>query len=150
MNININNLDLMHHKRIIAAAILGVFVLLVLLILVVRKAKKSKRQSPTNFKKRWQALTKLCASKKTWPQAIIDADSLLDEALTAAKYKGKTVGEKLVSAQRDLTDNEAAWFAHKYRTSIDTMDGRKITKKDVMKALTGFRQALRDLGALPK
>jgi hypothetical protein len=32
---NINNLDLMHHKRIIAAAILGVFVLLVLLLLVL-------------------------------------------------------------------------------------------------------------------
>jgi len=147
---NIQNLDLMHHKRIIAGVILAIIFLIIGTILIVKKTKKKNYNSPVNFQVRWQEVTKLCANKKTWPQAVIDADNLLDEALASAKFKGKTVGEKLVAAQRELTNNEAVWFAHKYRVKIETIDGRKITKKDVMQALTGFRQALRDLGALKK
>ena len=147
---NLSNLDLMNHKRIIAGVVLGIVVLILLFIVVIKKTRKKNYNSPISFQARWQEVTKLCADKKSWPQAVVDADNLLDEALTAAKFKGKTIGEKLVAAQRELTDNEAVWYAHKYRTKIETMDGRKITKKDVMEALTGFRQALRDLGVLKK
>jgi len=147
---NLSNLDLMNHKRIIAGVVLGIVVLILLFIVVIKKTRKKNYNSPISFQTRWQEVTKLCADKKSWPQAVVDADNLLDEALTAAKFKGKTIGEKLVAAQRELTDNEAVWYAHKYRTKIETMDGRKITKKDVMEALTGFRQALRDLGVLKK
>jgi len=147
---SLESLDLMNHKRIIAGVTIGFILLIILIVVIVKKTKKKSYNSPVNFQKRWSDVTKLCANKKTWPQAIIDADNLLDEALAAAKFKGKTVGEKLVAAQRELTDNEAVWFAHKYRVKIETIDGRKITKKDVMEALTGFRQALRDLGVLKK
>lgn len=147
---NLESLDLMNHKRIIAGVTLGLILLIVLIVIIVKKTKKKSYNSPISFQERWKDVTKLCAAKKTWPQAVIDADNLLDEALTAAKFKGKTVGEKLVAAQRELTDNEAVWFAHKYRAKIETIDGRKITKKNVMEALTGFRQALRDLGVLKK
>lgn len=147
---NLESLDLMNHKRIIAGITLGVIILIALSVFIIKKAKKKSYQSPVGFKERWTNVTKLCADRKTWPQAVIDADDLLDEALTTSKFKGKTTGEKLVAAQRELTDNEAVWFAHKYRAKIETMDGRKVTKKDVMEALTGFRQALRDLGVLKK
>lgn len=103
-----------------------------------------------NFTERWQTLQKHCVTRKTWPQAIIEADELLCEALKKSRFKGKTAGERLVAAQRILTDNEGVWFGHKLSKQIGDVDVRKIKKQDIMDALTGFRQALRDLGALEK
>lgn len=104
------------------------------------------------FIERWQGLQKNCASRKTWPQAITEADDLLAEALKRAGYKGKNTGERLVAAQHDLTNNETVWLGHKLCKRISQekdVDVRKLKKKDVLDALAGFRQALRDLGALP-
>lgn len=112
--------------------------------------RKKKQLDVANFTVRWQTLQKHCVTRKTWPQAIIEADDLLCEALKKSRYKGKTGGARLVAAQRDISDNEAVWFGHKFRKQIVDMDVRTIKKQDVMEALTGFRQALRDLGALEK
>lgn len=103
-----------------------------------------------HFTQSWQALQKNCVTRKTWPVAIQQADDLLCEALRKSHFKGKTTGERLVAAQRVLSDNEAVWFGHKYCKKVVDEDVRKIKKQDVMDALTGFRQALRDLGALEK
>lgn len=99
---------------------------------------------------RWQILQKHCVTRKSWPLAIIEADDLLCEVLKKLRFKGKTDGARLVAAQRALSDNEAVWFGHKFRKQISDMDVRTLKKQDVMDALTGFRQALRDLGALEK
>lgn len=105
-----------------------------------------------HFTERWQELQKCCASRKTWPEAIAKADDLLAEALKRAGYKGKTTGERLVAAQHDLTANDAVWLGHKLhnRLSQENIDVRKLKKSNVVQALAGFRQALKDLGALPK
>jgi hypothetical protein len=100
------------------------------------------------FTERWNEAQKLCASKNTWPLAIINADKLLDDALKQSHYKGKTMGERLVSAQRDLSDNDAVWFAHKLRNKLVHEEFGDLKKREVQKVLLGFRQALRDLGAL--
>jgi hypothetical protein len=107
-----------------------------------------RRVKPAHFTKRWQELQKFCATRKTWPMAIIDADNLVDEALKRRGYKGKTTGERLVAAQHELTDNEAIWFGHKLRNQIVDRDVRTLKKQDIIDALNGFRQALKDLGAL--
>ncbi len=102
------------------------------------------------FTASWKQLQKNCATRKTWPQAIIEADSLLEEALKQARYKGKTTGERLVAAQHALTSNDTVWAAHKLRNRIEQaeVDVRKLKKNDMLNALVGFREALRDLGAL--
>jgi hypothetical protein len=100
------------------------------------------------YTERWRELQKNCADKKTWPLAIIDADNLLDKALRARKYKGKTTGERLVAAQHSLSANDGVWFGHKLRNKIVHEEARKLRKQDVLEALNGFRQALKDLGAL--
>ena len=104
------------------------------------------------FAKRWKELQVLCASRKTWPKAVLEADNLLERALKKRGFKGKTTGERLVAAQRDLKFNEEVWFSHKFSRKIneDVIDVRKLKKKDVAMALAGFREALRDLGALEK
>lgn len=103
-----------------------------------------------HYQDRWIELQKHCASRKTWPQAVIEADDLLAEALKKARYKGKTTGERLVAAQHSITSNEDVWFGHKLSKKIGDQDVRKLKKQEIMQALTGFRQALRDIGALEK
>lgn len=100
------------------------------------------------FTAKWKDLQKGLSKQDTWPMAIIQADSLLDEALRKRHYKGKTMGERLVAAQKALSDNDAAWYAHKLRNKIVHEVDVPLTQKDVQKALMGLRQALRDLGAL--
>jgi hypothetical protein len=82
--------------------------------------------------------------------AVVEADRLLDKVLKKKKYKGKTYGERLVSAQHELTLNEEVWFSHKFAQKLieDNPDVRTLKKKDIIRALAGFRAALRDLGAL--
>ena len=130
--------------------IIGGIAALVLAFIVgiVTYIRRHKGMNAKHFTARWIELQKNCATRKTWPMAIIDADNLLDDALKARKYKGKTPGERLVAAQHELTANEAVWFGHKFRASIESKDVRKLKKKDVLDALLGFRQALKDLGVL--
>lgn len=112
--------------------------------------RRKKKINVADFTARWQSLQKLCVSRKTWPQAIIDADDLLEEALKKSRYKGRNTGERLVSAQHDLSSNETVWLGHKLRATMSQpdIDVRKLKKKDMVIALSGFREALRDLGAL--
>lgn len=116
------------------------------------RRKPRKLRATKKFTERWQGLQKHCATRKTWPSAIIEADDLLSEVLKKRRYKGKTTGERLVAAQHELSDNEAAWFGHKLRKKVseEAVDVRTLKKKDIVIALAGFRQALRDLGALEK
>lgn len=100
------------------------------------------------FTTKWKELQKGLNREEMWPMAVIQADNLLDEALKKRRFKGKTMGERLVSAQRSLSDNDGVWFAHKLRNKLVHEVDTKLTKKDVQKALVGLRQALRDLGAL--
>ncbi len=111
-----------------------------------------RRKSQKYFTKNWQELTIYCKARKTWPVAITEADRLLNIALKQKKYKGKTLGERLVSAQHDLRLNEEIWFSHKFTQKIleDNVDVRTLKKKDMLRALSGYREALRDLGALEK
>lgn len=96
----------------------------------------------------WKELQGYCRDKATWPQALIDADKLVDKALKRRKYKGKRMGERLVSAQRDISDNDRLWFAHNLAKKVIADPALKLKEADVKNALMGFRQALRDLGAL--
>jgi hypothetical protein len=100
------------------------------------------------FTAEWKTLQKNCATRKTWPQALTEADALLDKALKKRGFKGKTTGERLVAAQHELSSNGTVWLSHKYSQKISDFDVRTLKKKDVLDALAGYRQALRDLGAL--
>lgn len=110
--------------------------------------RKPKELNKAYYQERWQALQKLCKDKSTWPLAVIDADKLLDEALKRSKYKGKTMGERLVAAQRDIASNDEVWFGHKLRNRLVHEHNVTLTEKMVKEALMGIRGALKDLGAL--
>jgi hypothetical protein len=100
------------------------------------------------YQKRWGELLARVKTNDGMSLAVIDADKLVDDALKKKHFRGKTMGERLVAAQRNLSDNDAVWYAHKLRNRLVHEDNVRLTKRDVQKALSGFKQALRDLGAL--
>jgi hypothetical protein len=132
-------------STIIIAAIAVVFIGIVAGLLVLYR--RPRKLKTNRFQEKWRNLQKMCASKDTWAQAVIDADKLLDEALKRRRFAGKTMGERLTKAQRLLTDNEGVWFGHKLRSKLESDSAAKLKEADVKQALLGIRQALKDLGA---
>jgi hypothetical protein len=102
------------------------------------------------FQDSWRELQKLLRKKDQWSSAIVDADKLLELALKKKRIRGRSMGERLVKAQRLFTDNDGVWFGHKLRNKIDAEPDLKLKENDVKQALIGIRQALKDLGALPQ
>ena len=128
---------------------IGVGVVLVLLVVVAGFiSRRSRKLDSAYYNKKWQDLQKLLKDKATWPLAIIDDDKLLDQALKARGFKGKTMGERLVAAQREITSNDDVWFGHKLRNKLVHEHDIKLRERDVKDALLGIRAALKDLGAL--
>ena len=127
--------------------ILAAGLITVVLMTVIFLTSRNKKLDSSYFSKRWSILQKQCSNKKLWHLAIIDADKLLDEALKQRHFKGKTTGERLVSAQRDLSSNDSVWFGHKLKNKLTDNSKQPLTKRDTLAALAGFRQALKDLGA---
>src|ERR1700760_1999786 len=121
------------------AIIAGIVLLVIVSGVGFLLRRKPKGLNQEYYTERWQALQKLCKDKSTWPLAVIDADKLLDDALKRRKYKGKTMGERLVSAQRDINDNDGVWFGHKLRNRLVHESNVKLTEKMVKEALLGIR-----------
>lgn len=131
----------------ITAMVLGGLLFVVVTALIYRRIPK--RLKKDNFHENWKQLQFYCKDKATWPDAIKSADRLLDSALKKRKFKGKSMGERMVSAQRLFTNNDGVWYAHNLYKKIIVDDDIKLREDDVKNALLGFRQALRDIGALP-
>lgn len=125
-------------------------VITVVLVAAVLTRRRPAKLDQEKFRTRWQELQSLCANKETWPLAVINGDKLVDEALKKNHYKGKSMGERLVSAQRDLSSNESIWFGHKLRNKLVHEDYKLKSQRDVKDALLGFLVALKDLGAIKK
>ena len=131
-------------------ALIGVAILVVVVALSGLLMWRRRRPLKTDrFLDKWNEVQKLCRDKESWPKALTDADHLLDEALRKRRFSGKTMGERMVKAQRIFTDNDGAWFGHKLRNKIESDPETKLKESDVKDALVGIRQALKDLGALP-
>lgn len=129
--------------------IVGASVVVGLIVLTLIYRRIPKRLKSEYFLARWNELKAYLRDKKTWPEALIEADKLLDKALRRRKYRGKSMGERLVAAQRTFTDNDGVWFAHNLSKKILADSSVRLKEADVKEALICFRQALRDIGALP-
>jgi hypothetical protein len=100
------------------------------------------------FEAQWMELLARVKTADGMVLAVIDADKLLDEALKKHHFKGKTMGERLVAAQRALNDNDAVWYAHKLRNRLVHEPQVRLKKREAQAALAGFKKGLQDLGAL--
>lgn len=117
---------------------------------ILRRPKKRIRKTE-KFVTTWKELQGLCREKSSWTEALTKADKLLDKALKKRRFKGKSMGERLANAQRCITDNDDVWDAHNLvKKLLETPDKVRLKESDVKEALISFREALKDVGALPK
>jgi hypothetical protein len=122
-----------------------IFILLVLVLVILLIAHKGKpRMNKKYFEKHWEHID----SNENYTEAIIKADTLLEEALKNAGIKGGTTGEKLNNSTGFLRDINGAWAAHKLRNQLAHESNVNPTAIDCQKALRQYKKALKDLGAL--
>lgn len=110
--------------------------------------RRSHRINVNQFTQQWKDLQTFCKQKETWPQALQEADKLLDTALRKRRFKGKSMGERMVAAQRVINNNDGMWFAHNLVRKLTEKPESRLKEQDVKSALVGYRSALKDLEAL--
>jgi hypothetical protein len=130
---------------LIVIIVFGLIILFIVSRLARRRTPKLDQQY---FQQRWLELLARVKTPEGMMLAVIDADKLLDEALKKHHFSGKTMGERLVSAQRMISDNDAVWYAHKLRNRLVHEPNIRLKKKEAQNALAGFKQGLHDLGAI--
>lgn len=131
--------------------LLGLFIIFLTVLVIVarfivRRAKLRPRKK--KFDAKWKNLQKLLKEKSSWPDALTQADKLLDKALIKRGYKGQSMGERLVNAQRAFSDNDSVWFGHKLVKKIHENPELTLKETEVKNALLGIKKGLKDLGAL--
>lgn len=126
------------------AILLGLGLFAVITIAHRRKAGLNKEF----YQERWAEVLELAKNEGGWVQALIEADKLLDDALKKSGYKGKTMGERLVSASRTFSNKDSTWAAHKLRNRVVHETSVKLRSKHVHGAIKAFGKSLKDLGAL--
>ena len=80
--------------------------------------------------------------------AIINCDKLLDKAMIEMGAPGKTMGDRLKKIGGKFSNLNAVWRAHKLRNMIAHESGVEVSYKQAMSALSIYKQALKDLGAI--
>ena len=133
-----------------AAFLIGAIVFGILILIIVSRLGRRFVQ-PLNrkyFEAKWDELLGRVKTPEGMVLAVIDADKLLDEALKKRGYKGKTMGERLVAAQRALSNNDGVWYAHKLRNRLVHESNVRLRRSEAKNALAGIKQGLKDLGAL--
>jgi hypothetical protein len=100
------------------------------------------------FRTAWKSVVQKAQHQQTWEISIINADKLLDAALKKKGYKGSTMGERLISAKKALSNRNTVWESHKLRNRLVHEDTVRLNEAKVYETLKGFETALKDLGAL--
>ena len=81
--------------------------------------------------------------------AIIDADSLVDEALKERGIHGKTMAERLKSLQNhNIKTLNELWEAHKLRNKIAHDAHYEIKTEEAQNALKSYKAVLQELGII--
>lgn len=80
--------------------------------------------------------------------SVLNADKLLDKALRERGFQGKTMGERMKSAKENWSNANQVWGAHKLRNQIAHETNASVSYHEARRALAGFKQGLKDLGAI--
>ena len=133
------------------------FILIAVLILAIVGAvfiafasKRSPKLKVEKFRARWLAIENSLdkESAPSWQLAILNADKLVDKALRDSRYKGETMGERMKAAGKVWSNANHIWGAHKIRNRLAHDTEVKLSHDLALRALSAYKQALKDLGAI--
>lgn len=80
--------------------------------------------------------------------AIIKADAVLDMALQAKMFPGRSLNDRLNFAIHKYRRLKRVRWAHGLRNTLAHEPLKKLSRRDGQAAITAFRLALKELGAL--
>lgn len=89
-------------------------------------------------------------NKASYPLAIINADKLLDKAMHEMGTPGKNMGERLkrLGSSGKFSQLNSVWYAHKLRNQLAHEANFTVDYNQAKHALSTYKQALKDLGAI--
>lgn len=128
---------------VLIAAIVGV-----LYLVFGRKA--GAQLNVEKYQVKWLAIENSISRNNaaSWQLAIMNADKLVDLALRERRFKGQTMGERMKSANAIWKNANHLWSAHKIRNQLAHEAEVRLNYEMTLRALTAFKQALKDLGAI--
>lgn len=128
----------------LAWALAGLVLLAVITVIFVFVANRRRQlRGPARRKVRevWALIEKLDDPVRQ----IIEADKVLDLALTLLGFTG-TTGEKMKKAGPRFRDDSNVWFAHKLRNNLAHEISGKFDPNRRRAAIRAYKEALEDLG----
>jgi len=130
------------------AAILIVGVMLFAVITVTKKG--GKQLDVDRYRMRWLKIEQQLKRDEptSYHLTVLEADKLLDLALRERSVSGSTMGERMKAAKDTWSNANAVWSAHKLRNQIAHESDVQVQYDDARRALAGFKQALKDIGAI--
>lgn len=132
---------------LVAILIVGVLVFMAISMTKKRGAKFNQEDYQVDFLKIENMLTR--ENELSWNTAIVNGDKLLDKAMCEMGVPGKNMGERLKKIGKEkFSQLNAVWYAHKLRNQIAHEHDFSVDYKQARHALSTYKQALKDLGAI--
>ena len=130
------------------AAIIIVGALLFAVIGLTKKGAKT--LDVERYRSKWLAIEHHLKRDDTasYHMVVLNADKLLDQALRDRGLKGETMGERMKNAASMFSNRNNIWSAHKLRNQIAHETDVHVTYDHARTALSNFKQALKDMGAI--
>ncbi len=135
----------------LVAFFLGILLIGILLIVVISLSRRGVASLDVEkYRSQWLGVESQLKRDEpsSYHLAVLNADKLLDKALKERGYKGQTMGERMKMAKTAWTNANNVWGAHKLRNQIAHEHEVRVTYDDARRALAGFKQALKDIGAI--
>ncbi|MBI3889082.1 hypothetical protein HY312_00690 [Candidatus Saccharibacteria bacterium] len=129
----------------------AVIIIAVLLFAVITLTKKGTTVLDVDkYRSKWLAIEQSLVrdNEPSYHMAIINGDKLLDHALQARGFKGQTMGDRMKFAKETWSNRNAVWSSHKLRNQIAHESDIRVDYDQARRALAGFKQGLKDLGAI--
>ena len=86
-------------------------------------------------------------NQNDWRQAIIEADTILDDIVSQSEYPGETLGERMRGIEKsDFRTLDEAWEAHKVRNRI-AHDGSQfqLSKREALRIINLCKKVFEEL-----
>lgn len=129
-------------------ALVGIVVIAIIILVVISKTGHSSKHDVEGNRQQMAEYEKLATSTRESDRhmAVVRADSLLGKALETHGLAGATMGERMKKAS--FSNADSVWAAHKLRNRIAHESNVMVTTDGARRAMAGFKQAMKDLGAL--
>jgi len=121
-----------------------------ILFLLAHGRKDGKNLDINKYRSQWLGIERqlMRDQESSYHLVILNADKLLDQALRQSGVRGQTMGERMKAAQATWSNANSVWTAHKIRNQIAHEPDVTVRYDDARRALSAYKQGLKDLGAI--